>query len=95
MLSRITLPLWAKYAAITATYSLVHTIPRVWEAKFEHRNTLTGKYEQRPALFTKKAAICILSVVTGPWLWPMHATTDIARLECYIRGKNPAHYDIE
>jgi hypothetical protein len=95
MLPRITSSLVAKYLAITAGYSLTRTIPRVWDATVEHKNRITNKFEIKPMLITHKLAACIVCTITGPWLWPVYATEDVTRLECYLRGKNPAEYGIE
>ena len=95
MLPQMTRSFIAKYVAITAGYSLARTIPRVWDAMIEHKNKMTNKYETHAMLTTEKVVMCMVFAVSGPWLWPVHLSEDIMRLECYYLGKKPAEYGLD
>jgi len=80
------------YAHTTLAYGFTRAVTYNYEGQRDYFNERTRKYEPREKLVVDKLASVSGGTFAALFLWPRMLGQDMARLECYLRGKDASEY---
>lgn len=78
------------YLSFTALYGAIHHgVHSPTHSTYRRPN---GERTRQPVLLTHHLLNIVVGGVTGPVIWPIGAYQDLTKIECALRGKDPANY---
>ena len=80
------------YINTTLTYGFTRAVTYDYEGEKYYRNKKTAEYEKKEMLIFDKIGRISMKTVAATFAWPVMLGDDLIRLECVVRGKDPAEY---
>lgn len=83
-----------RYFCATMTYGFIRAVSYDYEGTKVYFNHKTMQYETKPLLYTDFAGRMFVRAFSAIVAWPYMMGEDFVRLECFMRGKDPAEYSV-
>ncbi len=80
------------YAPTTLAYGFTRAVTYNYEGTREYWNSRTHKYERKEKLVVDKLATVSGGTFAALLLWQGMLGQDLARLECYLKGRDVREY---
>ena len=76
----------------TMAYGFTRAVTYSYNGSSVYFNEKTGRSEQKEMLLTDKVGRVTKHTFAAMIVWPVMLSMDLARVECFVRGKDPAEY---
>ena len=80
------------YFNTTLVYGFTRAVTYDYKRSKRYYNQKTGEYEQKEMLLIDKIGTISGNTLAAVAVWPVMLGEDLARLECAVKGKDPAEY---
>ncbi len=85
---------WLRYSFATLSYGFVRSTTYDYESRKIYLNRKVDELEEKDMLLIDQTGRVLTRTCTAVLLWPVMLGDDLARLECFVRGRNPLEYGI-
>ena len=84
--------LWRVYSTTTLAYGFARAVTWAYDGNSRYYNKKTGEFELKEMLLVDKIGRVANSTISAVFIWPILIGEDLTRLECAVKGKDPAEY---